>query len=168
MTLREIFISVQTELRGGQEVFNAASDEAAQQKVLTARERALKGEDFATLVAEFSESGSKANGGLIGPVNLNELSEGLRDRLLKLSQGDVDEPIRTPKGYQLLKVEQKSEAAPRPFEDVRNEIGNKVMQERGQALLDAYLISMREQAIIEWRDDELKQLYEQYRASKKN
>lgn len=167
MTLREIFISVPTEMRDGQEVFNAAADEAAQKKMTDIRERAVKGEDFAALVTEFSESGSKANGGLIGPINLAELAEGLRKRLEPLKTGEVDQPIRTPKGYQLLKVESKSEAAPQAFEQVRNEIGNKVAQQRGQALMEKYLEGMRAQAIIEWKDEELKKLYEQHLAAQK-
>lgn len=167
MTLREIFISVPTQMIGGQESYSAAADEAALARITSARERALKGEDFAALVAELSESGSKANGGLVGPVNLNELAEGLRVRLAALKTGDVDEPIRTPKGYQLLKVESRSDPVVEPFDKVRNEIGNKVAQARGEELLEKYLEGMRAQAIIEWKDDELKTMYEQYMARQK-
>jgi len=167
MTLREIFIAVPTEVVGGQESFNVAADEAALAKITTARERALKGEDFAALVNEFSESGSKANGGLIGPVNLNELAEALRTRLEPLKTGEIDKPIRTAKGYQLLKVDSRTESTVEPFEKVRNDIGNRVAQSRGDELLEKYLEVMRAQAIIEWKDDELKKLYEQYRAQQK-
>ncbi|MBK9241143.1 MAG: SurA N-terminal domain-containing protein [Acidobacteria bacterium] len=78
ITVREISVLVPSEARAGEQVVNVALDEAALAKINAARERALKGEDFATLVTEFSQSGSKANGGLIGPLNLNELAEGLR------------------------------------------------------------------------------------------
>lgn len=167
MTLREIFVSVPTEVRDGVTGVNAAADEAALEKVTQARERALKGEDFAALVNEFSESGSKANGGLIGPININELAEALRQRLSALKAGDIDQPMRTPKGYQLLKVETKAEPTPQPFDQVRNEIAQHIQMERGQIMMDAYLDGLRDQAIIEWKDDDLKKLYEQYRASKK-
>jgi parvulin-like peptidyl-prolyl isomerase len=167
MTLREIFVSVPTEVRSGQNSYSAAADEAALAKITAARDRALKGEDFVALVNEYSESGSKANGGLIGPINLNELAESLRTRLAPLKTGDIDEPIRTAKGYQLLKVESKTEATVEPFDKVRNQVGNLVMQERSDVLMAAYLDTMREQAIIEWKDAELKQMYEQYRASQK-
>lgn len=167
MTLREIFIAVPTEMVGSQASFNAAQDEAALTKITSARERALKGEDFAALVAEFSESGSKANGGLIGPINLNELAENLRVRLEKLKTGEIDEPIRTPKGYQMLKVESRTEASVEPFEKVRNDIGNRVAQSRSQELMEKYLEAAREQAIIEWKDEELKKLYDQHMASLK-
>jgi parvulin-like peptidyl-prolyl isomerase len=167
MTLREIFIAVPTQMVGGQESYNVAADEAALAKITAARDRALKGEDFAALVAEISESGSKANGGLVGPVNLNELAEALRERLEPLKTGDIDQPIRTPKGYQLLKVESRSDASVEPFDKVREDIGNRVTASRGEELLEAYLKTMREQAIIEWKDDELKKLYEQHIAQQK-
>jgi peptidyl-prolyl cis-trans isomerase C len=167
MTLREIFVSVPTEVRSGQNSYSAAADEAALATITAARDRALKGEDFVALVNEYSESGSKANGGLIGPINLNELAESLRTRLSPLKTGDIDQPIRTPKGYQLLKVESKTEATVESFDKVRNQVGNMVMQERSDVLMAAYLDTMREQAIIEWKDAELKQMYEQYRASQK-
>jgi parvulin-like peptidyl-prolyl isomerase len=167
VTLREIFVSVPTEVRDGATGSTVSADEAALAKITQARERALKGEDFAALVNEYSESGSKANGGLIGPINLNELADTLKQRLSALKTGEIDQPMRTPKGYQLLKVESRTDAEPRPFDQVRNEIGNKVFQERGEVMMAAYLDDMREQAIIEWKDDELKQMYEQYRASKK-
>lgn len=167
MTLREIFIAVPTETVAGQLSFNAAADEAAQAKIAAIRERAAKGEDFTALVTEFSESASKANGGLIGPINLAELAEALRKRLEPLKAGEIDQPIRTPKGYQLLKVESRSDATVEPFEKVRNEIGNRVIASRVDELTEAYLKGMRQQAIIEWKDEELKKLYEQYMAQQK-
>jgi peptidyl-prolyl cis-trans isomerase SurA len=167
MTLREIFIAVPTETVGGQPSFNAAADEAAQAKMTTIRERAAKGEDFTALVTEFSESASKANGGLIGPINLAELAEALRKRLEPLKAGDIDQPIRTPKGYQLLKVESRSDSSVEPFDKVRADISNRVIASRVEELTEAYLKGMRGQAIIEWKDEELKKLYEQHMAQQK-
>ncbi len=167
MTLREVFIAVPTETVSGQLSFSAAADEAAQAKMTTIRERAAKGEDFTTLVTEFSESASKANGGLIGPINLAELADELRKRLEPLKAGDIDQPIRTPKGYQLLKVESRSDSTVEPFDKVRNEIGNRVIASRSAELEEAYLKGMRGQAIIEWKDEELKKLYEQHMAQQK-
>jgi parvulin-like peptidyl-prolyl isomerase len=167
ITVREITVLVPGETRGGEQVVNAALDEAASAKVKAARERALKGEDFTKLVAEFSESSSKANGGLIGPLNLNELAEGLQKILGPLKTGDVAEPIRTPTGYQLLKVETKDESGVQPFEKVRQDVAARVTGQRGEVEMGRYLDGLREQAIIEWKDDELKKLYEQYRATQK-
>ncbi len=63
VTLREMFVAVPTETRDGQDVFNVAADEAAKKKMDDAIARLKKGEDFAAVAAEMSDSGSKANGG---------------------------------------------------------------------------------------------------------
>jgi parvulin-like peptidyl-prolyl isomerase len=160
-------VLVPSEARSGEQVVNVAADEAALEKVKSAKARALKGEDFAALVAEISQSGSKANGGLIGPLNLNELAEGLQKILMPLKTGDIAEPIRTPTGYQLLKVESKDEATVQPFESVSNDVTQRVQQERGMAEMKKFVESLRGQAIIEWKDENLKKMYEQYRAEQK-
>lgn len=167
VTLREIFIAVPTETRGTEVVFNQAVDEAAQAKIAAIRERALRGEDYVALVTETSESGSKANGGLIGPINLNELAESLRSRLEPLKAGDITEPLRTPKGYQLLKIEARTAAEPEPYEAVRAQVGDKVYQARLATEQTKYLEGLRGQAIIEWKDEELKTLYEKFHAERK-
>ena len=167
ITVREISVLVPSEARSGEQVVNVAVDEAALEKVKSAKARALKGEDFAALVTEISQSGSKANGGLIGPLNLNELAEGLQKILAPLKTGDIAEPIRTPVGYQLLKVELKDEATVQPFEVVRNDVSMKVQGERGDAEMKKFVDSLRGQAIIEWKDEDLRKMYEQYRAQQK-
>jgi len=167
ITVREISVLVPSEARSGEQVVNAAVDEAAHNKLKDARARALKGEDFAALVTEISQSGSKANGGLIGPLNLNELAEGLQKVLAPLKTGDMAEPIRTPVGYQLLKVELKDEATVQPFEAVRNDVASRVQNERGLAEMAKFVESLRSQAILEWKDDGLKKMYEQYIAAQK-
>jgi parvulin-like peptidyl-prolyl isomerase len=167
ITVREISVLVPSEARSGEQVVNVAVDEAALEKVKSAKARALKGEDFAALVAEMSQSGSKANGGLIGPLNLAELAEGLQKILGPLKTGDIAEPIRTPVGYQLLKVELKDEATVQPFEAVRNEVSMKVQSERSQVEMLKFVEALRAQAIIEWKDEDLKKMYEQYRAQQK-
>jgi peptidyl-prolyl cis-trans isomerase SurA len=167
ITVREISVLVPSQTQLGQPVINVAEDEAAQAKILAARARALKGEDFAALVTELSESGSKANGGLIGPLNLNELAESLRAVLTPLKTGDIAEPIRTPVGFQLLKVESKTDAGVEPFETVRVDVGAKVQGERQDVEMQRFIEGLRELAIIEWKDDDLKKLYEQYREQHK-
>ena len=167
ITVREISVLVPSEARSGEQVVNVAADEAALEKVKSAKARALKGEDFASLVAELSQSGSKANGGLIGPLNLNELAEGLQKVLAPLKTGDIAEPIRTPVGYQLLKVEKKDDATVQPFEIVRADVSLKVQGQRQQVEMLKFVEALRAQAIIEWKDEDLRKMYEQYRAQQK-
>ena len=166
ITIRDIFIAVPTATQGGQPVVNVAADDETAKKAADIRARALKGEDFAKLVTEFSESPSKANGGLIGPINVSELAPQMRDIIDRLKPGEVSEPIRTPNGYQLIKLETRLEAAPEAFEAVRDQIAEKVGSSRLDVEQKKYIEKLRAQAIIEWKNDDLKKMYDQKMAAK--
>jgi peptidyl-prolyl cis-trans isomerase SurA len=160
VTLREIFIAVPAETRDGGVSFSAAADEAAATRAREARDRVLKGEAFEKLVEEISEAGSKANGGLIGPVARNELSPALQKILEGMKQGDVSEPVRTPRGYQIIKLETASAAVPAPYDEVRDLIADKVANEKSLGERRKLIDRLRAQALIEWKNDELKKLYD--------
>ena len=101
ITLREVLVEVPAS-EGG---VNVARDDAAKKKIEDLRDRALKGEDFAKLVAEASNSSSKANGGLIGPFSPADMSPQLKALVDKMKPGDITPPIRTARGYQIFKLD---------------------------------------------------------------
>jgi parvulin-like peptidyl-prolyl isomerase len=73
--------------------------------------------------------------------------------------GDITEPIRTQRGYQLLKLESRSEAKLRSFEEARGEIGNKIGEQKLRGEREKYLERLRSQATITWRNSELEKAY---------
>jgi peptidyl-prolyl cis-trans isomerase SurA len=156
VTLREIFIEVPAETGG----VSVAKDDEARKQIEDIRARALKAEDFAKLAAEVSASPSKANGGLIGPFLHEDMSPELLALVEKMKPGDITQPIRTPKGYQLFKLEAMKAQALQPFDSVRDLIGEKVAGARTQVEMRKFLARLRAQAIIEWKNDELKKAYE--------
>ena len=157
ITLREIFIEVPA-TEGG---VNVARDDEAKKQIADLRARAVKGEDFAKLAAEFSAAASKANGGLIGPINVSELSESLQQLLKTLKPGQVTQPIRVAKGYQILKLETLKEASVQDFDDVRDLVAERVHTDRQRQEVRKFLTRVRGQAIIEWKNAELKKAYDQ-------
>jgi peptidyl-prolyl cis-trans isomerase SurA len=161
VTLREVLIEVPAASGGDPGSINVGQEEEARQKAEQARARIARGEDFAKVASEVSNAPSKANGGLIGPVNRSELSKPLQDLLAKLSVGEVSEVIRSQRGYQVIKLESASAATVRPFEQVKGEIADKVFNEKRRTEFQKYLTRMRAQAIIEWKNEELKKAYEQ-------
>ena len=156
LTLRELLIEVPTSDRG----VNVAQDDEAKAKAEDLRKRLMNGEPFARLAADFSASASKTNGGLIGPINHDELDPRLQKILDAVKVGDVAEPLRTQRGYQLLKVETRTEARVKTFEQARAEISGKVAETKRQTELLKYLDQLREQATVTWRNDDLKKAYE--------
>jgi peptidyl-prolyl cis-trans isomerase SurA len=163
ITLREILI----EVPGADKGVNAMLDQEARTEADDIRRRLLAGEPFARLAADLSDAPSKANGGLIGPINSNDLAPALRDMLRKMKAGDVTEVIRTPRGYQILKLESKTEETVRSFDAARTEIGDRVADEKRRGELQKYLERLREQAIVTWKNDELKKAYDQALADRK-
>jgi peptidyl-prolyl cis-trans isomerase SurA len=160
VTLREILIEVPTTTKAGQAVVSVASDDEASQKAAAARARILAGEDFGKVAAEVSASPSKANGGLIGPINLSEVSPNLQQMIEKMKPGEVTPPIRAARGFQILKLETLKPAAIQPFESVRDLVADRVHDARQQAEVRKFLSRVRGQAIIEWKNDELKKMYD--------
>ena len=156
VTLREIFVEVPS-TEGN---VNAARDQEGQKKIADARARVLKGDDFAKVAAEMSDSPSKANGGIIGPFAHSDMSPQLQQMVDKMKPGEVTQAIRTPRGYQIFKLESVKVQALQPFESVRDLIAEKVAGARTQVEMRKFLARLRTQAIIEWKNEELKKAYE--------
>jgi parvulin-like peptidyl-prolyl isomerase len=129
------------------------------------RARIAGGEDFAKVAAEVSAAPSKANGGLVGPIAVSELSQALQDVLGRMTPGDVTEPIRGARGYQIVKLETHTAAVVQPFDTVRDLVAERVYSQRQRMEVQKFLSRIRSQAIIIWKNDELKQAYERQIAS---
>lgn len=161
VTLREVFVAVPGRAQAGEPVVNVAEEEAARARINAARDRILKGEDVAAIVEEVSESPSKANGGLIGPINLDDLAPALRSTVEGLEAGDVSTPVRSQTGYQIFKMEARTASEVAAFNDVRDEIQQGILRERVEAETQKYLERMMDQAVIEWKDETYRRLYDQ-------
>jgi peptidyl-prolyl cis-trans isomerase SurA len=160
VTLREILIEVVSTSKGGQSTISVAKQDEAEAQAAALRTRLLAGEDFAKVAAEASAAASKSNGVLIGQINLAEVSVSLQEVIGKMKPGEITQPIRTSKGVQLLKLETVKPASIQPFESVRDLVADKVHDARQQTEVRKFLSRMRGQALIEWKNDELKKLYE--------
>jgi peptidyl-prolyl cis-trans isomerase SurA len=157
ISLREIAVNVP----GDGKSINVGLDEEARAKAEKIRSRALAGESFEKLAADFSDAPSRANAGLVGPLNLSDLSPEVRALLEPMKVGDVTAVLRGPRGYQLLKLEARSAAELTPFDKAREEIGNRIYNDKRNQEFQKYLAKLRSQAIIEWKSQDLKKAYDQ-------
>jgi peptidyl-prolyl cis-trans isomerase SurA len=157
VTLREILVAVP----GDPKVMNVAADEAAKAKVEQLRKRVTTGgENFEKLAAEISDSPSKANAGLIGPLSVNDLSPELRKLVESMKAGDVSEPVRTTRGYQILKLEAITPTNTLTLDQAREQISERVFTDKRKAEFQKYLEKLRAQAIIEWKNEDVKKAFE--------
>ena len=157
VTLREILVAVPTTPGG----VSVAADEATKQKATEIRARAVGGEDFEKLAAEVSAAPSRANAGLIGPIKLDDLSADLRKMIEGMKIGDVTQPLRTPRGYQILKLESSNATQTLPFDQSRERIADSILNGKRSREFVKYLEKLRSQAIIEWKNPEIKKAYDE-------
>jgi len=155
--LREILVSVPTSGRG----INVAQDEETQDKADKIRQRLVAGESFDKLVAEASDAPSKANAGLIGPLSMNDLSPDLQKLIESMKAGDLSPVVRNSRGYQILKLESSTPIETMPFDQARQQISDRVVTGKRSEEFTKYLAKLRSQAIIEWKNDEVKKAFEQ-------
>jgi len=155
--LREILVTVPTDTRG----LNVAADETARDKAEAIRQRVLGGEPFDKVAAESSDAASKANGGLIGPLNVNDLSADFRKLIEGLKVGGVTSVVRTQRGYQVLKLESSTPTQVLTFEQARDQISEHVVTDKRNAEMQKYLAKLRTQAIIDWKNADVKKAYEE-------
>ena len=158
VTLREILVAVNTDAKG----LNVATDETAQARAEALRKRVTSGgESFEKLAAEVSDSPSKANAGLIGPLSVNDISPDLRKLIEGMKQGDVSELVRAPRGYQILKLETITPTQTLSLEQAREQISERVFTDKRKAEFQKYLLKLRTQAIIEWKNEDVRKAFEE-------
>jgi len=158
VTLREILIAIPGDAKG----VNVAADEAARAKAEEIRKRVTAGgESFEKLAAELSDSPSKANAGLIGPLSVNDISPDLRKLIEAMKPGDVADLVRAPRGYQILKLETITATQTLPLDQAREQISERVFTDKRKAEFLKYIQKLRTQAIIEWKNQDVRKAFEE-------
>ena len=68
--------------------------------------RALAGEDFGQLALAYSKAQSALESGKLGWRRMNQLPQFIGDLVATMKPGDVSEPIRTPTGFHLVRLDE--------------------------------------------------------------
>jgi peptidyl-prolyl cis-trans isomerase SurA len=78
--------------------------ESREQRAREVYDKAKGGEDFAQLAVTYSESSTNIEGGALGWRRGSQLPSIVAERIPQMKAGDVSEPIRTPSGFHLFRV----------------------------------------------------------------
>ena len=131
---RHILIRVQgspAAVRPGQKDLTEAEALAKAQDL---RKRIQAGEDFAQLARQESDdTGSGANGGDLGSFRHGQMVPTFEQAAFAMQPGDLSEPVKSPFGYHLIKVEGKESKS---FEDVRPELERRMRPEQAQKVVE--------------------------------
>ena len=141
--LREIAISTQ----GKQD--NPAAVAAAEKKAKDLVDRARRGERFNELAQTNSDSPTAKDGGALDPYKKGELAPAIEAAVWDKERGTVTDPIKIPTGLLILRVDEHHKAGLAEFEEVEQEIQNRILDSRRQAALRAYLTKLRDVSFLE-------------------
>ncbi|HQY69300.1 MAG TPA: SurA N-terminal domain-containing protein [Pseudomonadales bacterium] len=116
-------------------MLSSLPDEEAQARLAALRERALAGEDFATLARDNSEdAGSTASGGDLGFSSGDAFPAEFETALKSLSPGEVSAPVKSESGWHLVKLlELRQQTAP-SFEEMRAGIETELQRRAAEPL----------------------------------
>ena len=128
---------------------------AAQKKGADLVARARKGEKFSDLARDNSDDTVTArDGGQLPPYKRSDhlLVKEIEDTVFQMKKGGVTDPIKTPVGLLILKVDERFEAGQASFEEVKNEINEKLAGPKMEPKVREYLTRLREDAFLEIKD----------------
>jgi len=141
VTLSEIYLS----LAGKNE-----PDVRATADKLVAQLRA--GADFKTLAAANSEREQNAkNGGYVGVFETNNLREDVAGAIKSVPSGSVSNPLKTPDGYQILRVDARTASSDASTFN-ENQVREAITMEKSQKAREDYLEHLRDESYIKISD----------------
>ncbi len=118
-------------VREGQEDL---TDIQALEKITQLRDRIEAGEAFADIAkADSDDQSSGSNGGDLGVFRRGEMIEEFTDTAFSIPIGEVSDPIKTQYGYHLITIRERGFI---PFEDVKDEIAEKLAPQIGREKVD--------------------------------
>lgn len=112
-------ILVRTEPDAKEAALNAAKTKAEE---ILAKAKA-PGADFAALAREFSDdTGSKINGGDLGPVRKGAMVKPFEDAVFSMQAGEIRGPVKSEFGFHIIQVREIVAGREIPFEQARPEV----------------------------------------------
>lgn len=135
----------------------AAEETRVREKARKALERIKGGEEFAKVARETSQGPSAAEGGDLGWLRRGVVQPEVERAAFALETGHVSDLVRTKTGFQILKVEERRGGQPRPFDEVKDEIRDKLTNDQAEVARVAYVAELKKEAFIELRLPELKE-----------
>ena len=139
--LQEIFVSTDGK--------DASGVAAAERKAKDLSSRAKKGEKFSELAQTGSDDANATNGGEMPPMQKGELDKRVEDALWAQPRGFVTDPIKVEKGFFIFKVIEHQKAGLAGFEEVQQEVENRLYQPKMDPAIREFLTKLRTNAFLE-------------------
>lgn len=98
---------------------SAANKQAAKERINLLKQQLTNGADFASVAAAESNGRRALQGGDLGWRKLNELPSFLHESVRSTPVGSISEPVQSPDGFHIIKVEDKQSSTPEVVTEAR-------------------------------------------------
>jgi len=131
-------------------VIPADSDEGeAKSRADEIYQRIQKGESFSELASQYSKGPTASKGGGIGTYVISKLATEVADAVAGVEEGSTTPVLNTNPGFIIYRVDERKEVATKPLDEVREEIKNRLWQQKFQPEYERFLAQLREEAYIQ-------------------
>lgn len=101
-----------------------------EETALEVKEKLDSGGDFEELAKEYSTDSSSENGGDLGYFRKGEMVSEFENVAFSLKVGEISEPVKSQFGYHIIKVEDRIEAKEANYEDSKEEVREKIFEQK--------------------------------------
>ena len=146
------------ELYGGEESYHLrniiltvpyeSEKQNVHEKMASLIEKLKQGESFEALARQYSESPMARDGGDLGMFKMNSLSSQIQEAIKDLKAGEYTSILDTDQGFQVFYVEEIIKTSGKSFEEVSDEIGNKLYNDIVNRRFESWLKDLRKRSHI--------------------
>jgi peptidyl-prolyl cis-trans isomerase D len=114
-------------------------------KALIVTQQARAGKDFAKLAETYSQGPTAKEGGDLGYFSKGQMVKPFEEAAFKMEVGEISDPVRSPFGFHIIKVEDIKEARMKLLDEVRSEIRDTLIKTASMDLAHAKALSLMDQ-----------------------
>ena len=107
------------------------------------------GVDFAELAKKKSEGPSAADGGDLGFFKRGVMVGDFEKAAFTLPVGGISDPVRTRFGWHVVKVEERRAGAPRSFDEMKEQLREKMLRGQLEKYTEKYVQELRAAAVVD-------------------
>lgn len=126
----------------------ADQKKAALEKIETIVKELKSGAAFDELAKQYSQDGTAAAGGDLGLFTLDELSAEFQGTVRGMAEGQISPVLKTPKGYQILMLQEIKKIPGKTLKEARREIQGRLYQELVEEKYKAWLKALRNRSYV--------------------
>ncbi|MCD6490174.1 MAG: peptidylprolyl isomerase [Thermodesulfobacterium sp.] len=125
---------------------DSATKEKSLEKAKEIRKKLLKGAKFEEIAQKYSDdTGSKKKGGDLGIIRKGQTIPEFEKEIFDLKLGEISQPIKSPYGYHIIKVEEIIPERIPSFEEIKNLVKQDYMQEKKEEIMAQILQKLYEE-----------------------